>query len=95
MQIVGRPGGSIGFSMHLRRAGLSRGNAMTDMQTTSTDQQLYRVTDVMRMLSMSRSVIYEQLRSGRLRSVRQGRSRRIPAAAVAEYVALLEREAEQ
>jgi excisionase family DNA binding protein len=68
---------------------------MTDMQTTSADRQLYRVADVMRMLSMSRSVIYEQLRSGRLRSVRQGRSRRIPAAAVAEYVALLEQEAEQ
>jgi len=71
-----------------------RGSAMTDMQTTLADRQLYRVTDVMRMLSMSRSVVYEQLRSGRLRSVRQGRSRRIPAAAVAEYVALLEREAE-
>ncbi len=72
-----------------------RGSAMTDIKTPSADRQLYRVTDVMRMLSMSRSVIYEQLRSGRLRSVRQGRSRRIPAAAVAEYVALLEREAEQ
>jgi excisionase family DNA binding protein len=57
-------------------------------------QLLYRIPDVMRMLSMSRSVIFEQLRSGRLRSVRQGRARLIPAAAVAEYVALLEREAE-
>ncbi len=58
-------------------------------------KQLYRIPEVMRMLSMSRSVVYEQLRSGRLRSVRQGRARLIPAAAVAEYVALLEREAEE
>ena len=49
-----------------------------------------RVADAMVVLSMSRSVIYEQIRSGRLRSVTQGRSRLIPAAAIAEYVALLE-----
>ena len=58
------------------------------------DRQLYRVHDAMRILSMSRSVIYEQLRSGRLRSVHQGRTRLIPAAAIAEYIALLEAEAE-
>jgi excisionase family DNA binding protein len=46
------------------------------------------------VLSMSRSVIYEQIRSGRLRSVTQGRSRLIPASAIAEYVALLEQEAQ-
>ena len=39
---------------------------------------------------MSRSVIYEQLRAGRLRSVRQGRTRLIPAAAITDYIALLE-----
>ena len=37
-------------------------------------KQLYRVADAMVVLSMSRSVIYEQIRSGRLRSVTQGRS---------------------
>jgi excisionase family DNA binding protein len=42
---------------------------------------------------MSRSVIYELIRSGRLRSVTQGRSRLIPASAIADYVALLEHEA--
>ena len=56
-------------------------------------KQLYRVADAMVVLSMSRSVIYEQIRSGRLRSVTQGRARLIPASAIAEYVALLEREA--
>lgn len=57
--------------------------------------QLYRIPDAMRVLSISRSVIYELIRSGRLRSVRQGRARLIPATAIAEYVALLEAEAGQ
>ncbi len=56
-------------------------------------RELYRVTEAMTLLSLSRTVIYEQIRSGRLRSVCQGRARLIPAAAIAEYVALLEREA--
>ena len=55
---------------------------------------LYRVSEVMRLLSLSRSVIYHQLRVGRLRSVKQGNARLIPAAAIADYLALLETEAE-
>jgi excisionase family DNA binding protein len=43
----------------------------------------------MQLLSMSRSVIYEQIRAGRLHSVTQGRARLIPATALAEYVNLL------
>ncbi|MGO8981592.1 MAG: helix-turn-helix domain-containing protein [Streptosporangiaceae bacterium] len=57
-------------------------------------RQLYKVTDAMAVLSMSRSVIYEQIRSGRLRSVTQGRSRLIPATAIVDYIALLERESQ-
>ena len=57
------------------------------------DRELYRVTEAMALLSLSRSVLYEELRSGRLRSVHRGRTRLIPAAAIAEYIALLEREA--
>lgn len=38
--------------------------------------------------------LYEEIRSGRLRSVKAGRARRVPASANAEYVALLEREAQ-
>ena len=57
-------------------------------------KQLYRVADAMVVLSMSRSVIYEQIRSGRLRSVTQGRRRLIPASAIADYIALLEYEAQ-
>jgi excisionase family DNA binding protein len=56
--------------------------------------QLYRVADAMVILSLSRSIIYQQIRSGRLRSVTEGRRRLIPASAIADYVALLEYEAE-
>jgi excisionase family DNA binding protein len=58
------------------------------------DVQLYKVCDVARALSMSRTVVFELLRSGRLRSVKQGRTRLIPAAAIRDYIALLEKEAE-
>jgi excisionase family DNA binding protein len=57
-------------------------------------KQLYGIADAMIVLSMSRSVIYEQIRSGRLRSVTQGRKRLIPASAIADYIALLEYEAQ-
>ena len=53
---------------------------------------LYRVPEAMALLSLSRTAIYEQIRSNRLRSVKRGRSRLIPEAAIAEFVALLERE---
>ena len=54
---------------------------------------LYRVQEAVRLLSMSRSAIYNQIRAGRLRSVKEGSTRLIPADAIAEYVALLEAEA--
>lgn len=69
------------------------------MPTPTSDQRLppghkalYRIPEAMQMLSMSRTVIYEQIRAGRLRTVRQGRTRLVPAGAIAEYVALLEDE---
>ena len=70
-----------------------RGRCEMDRSAEPT-QQLYRVSDVMRLLALSRSVIYEQIRIGRLKSVSQGRTRLIPAAAIADYVALLQREAD-
>jgi excisionase family DNA binding protein len=59
------------------------------------DLRLYRVKDAMRLLNLSRTVIYEQLRAGRLRSIRQGRTRLISADAIRDYIALLESEAEE
>src|SRR5690349_13902223 len=61
----------------------------------ATEIQLYRGPDGMRLLRLGRSPIYNLMRSGRLRSVREGRSRLIPASAIAEYVALLKREAQE
>lgn len=56
--------------------------------------KLYRVADAVKVLGVGRSTVYELIRNGRLRSVKEGRIRLIPASAIAEYVALLEREAE-
>jgi excisionase family DNA binding protein len=58
------------------------------------DLQLYRVKDAMRLLNLSRTVVYELMRTGRLRSVQQGRARLITAEAIREYIALLKDEAE-
>lgn len=56
-------------------------------------RELYRIPAAMRILSLSRSVIYELIRAGRLDSVTEGRTRLVPASAIKAYVALLIREA--
>lgn len=58
------------------------------------DVLLYKVTDAMRILNVSKWTIYDQIRRGRLRSVSQGRARLIPASALRDYVALLVSEAQ-
>ena len=55
---------------------------------------LYKVSDAVRLLRMSRAFIYKQIKAGRLRTVKQGGATYITAAALADYVALLESEAE-
>ena len=65
---------------------------MTLTPTAPERKALYRVAEAARLLSLSRSVIYEQIRAGRLRTVKQGRTRLVPASAITEYVALLEQE---
>lgn len=71
-------------------------NHTTTIQPEHRDTRcLYKIPEAMNLLSMGRSAIYEQIRSGRLRSVRQGRSRLISAAAIRDYVTLLEREARE
>jgi len=62
--------------------------------TVVPDRHLYRVPEAMALLSMSRSVLYEQIRSGRLRTVCQGRTRLIPALAIQQYISLLLQESE-
>ena len=58
------------------------------------DAVLYKIPEVMRMLRMSRGAVYREISAGRLRRVKRGRSVFVTAAAIADYVALLEREAE-
>lgn len=57
-------------------------------------QLLYKVADAVRVLRMSRAFIYRQIKEGRLRTVKEGDATFITAGALAEYVALLEREAQ-
>ena len=57
-----------------------------------SDRQLYRVAEAMEILALSRSVIYEEMRSGRLGWIKRGRSRRIPASDIVDYLALLKAE---
>ena len=54
---------------------------------------LYRVDEAAEALRLSRSQVYELIRSGRLRTVKEGRRRLVPVEALAEYVALLGGEA--
>jgi excisionase family DNA binding protein len=54
---------------------------------------LYTVPEVMRILKFSKGTVYHLMQSGRLRSVQEGGSRRVTPGAIADYVALLEREA--
>lgn len=58
------------------------------------DVLLVKVADAMRILNLSKSVIYDQIRRGRLRTVSEGRARLIPATALRDYVDLLLREAQ-
>jgi predicted DNA-binding transcriptional regulator AlpA len=55
---------------------------------------LYKIPEVMAMLRMSRGALYHEISAGRLRKVKRGRSVFVTAAAIADYVALLEQETE-
>jgi excisionase family DNA binding protein len=79
---------------HLRIAKKPDTDSVAPVSAIVPERHLYRVPEAMALLSMSRSVLYEQLRAGRIRSVCQGRTRLIPAVAIQEYVALLLSESE-
>jgi excisionase family DNA binding protein len=54
------------------------------------DQLLYKPENAGAKLDMGRTAIYHLVKTGELRSVKIGRSRRIPAAALEEYVERLD-----
>ncbi|GAA2731538.1 helix-turn-helix domain-containing protein [Pedococcus aerophilus] len=62
--------------------------------TAVAERALLGITETMELLSMSRTVVYEQIRAGRLQTVHQGRRCYVTASAIERYVALLESEAE-
>ena len=62
--------------------------------TAVAERALFGIAETMELLSMSRTVVYEQIRAGRLQTVHQGRRCYITASAIERYVALLESEAE-
>ncbi len=61
---------------------------MTDLKqpTALVEPLLVRVEEAARMLSLSRSTIYEMMDAGDLPSVRHGTARRIPVAALRDWV---------
>jgi hypothetical protein len=63
--------------------------------TMALEPRLYDIPDLVRILRLSRSVVYEQIRAGRLHTVKEGRSRRASDNAVRDYIALLEKEAKE
>jgi hypothetical protein len=58
---------------------------------------LYKVTDLTGpngLLRVSRAHVYRQIKAGRLRTIKQGDATFVTAAALGDYLRLLEREAE-
>ncbi|WP_432015215.1 helix-turn-helix domain-containing protein [Streptomyces cucumeris] len=58
------------------------------------ERLLYRPEEAAAALGIGRSLIYEEIRLGRLQTVRIGRRRLVPPEYVAQYIELLKREAE-
>ena len=56
---------------------------------------LYKPTDCQALLSLGRSKIYELIASKQLRTIRVGRSIRVPASALKEYVEQQQAQANQ
>ena len=53
---------------------------------------LYRPEEAAQLLGVGRTMVFELIKAGRLRSVKVGGARRITPAALADLVAALERE---
>ncbi|MFD8148225.1 excisionase family DNA-binding protein [Streptomyces sp. NPDC059708] len=58
------------------------------------ERRLHSVKQAAELLGVGRSTAYEEIRLGRLRTVRSGRRRLVPTEYVDEYVELLKREAQ-
>jgi excisionase family DNA binding protein len=56
---------------------------------------LYTIPEVMTLLRLSKTQVFDELRRGRIQSVKIGRARRVPAQCLNEFVALLIRESQE
>ena len=56
---------------------------------------LYTIQDVMVLLRLSKTQIFDEIRRGRIQSVKVGRARRVPAQSLTDFVALLIEEARE
>jgi excisionase family DNA binding protein len=56
---------------------------------------LYKIPEVMTLLRLSKTQVFEEIRRGRIQAVKVGRARRVPAQSLTEYVALLIEEAQE
>ena len=57
------------------------------MTETTVSLEVLTVPEVMATLRLGRSTVYDLIRTRQLSSFTQGRARRIPAQAVADYIA--------
>ena len=60
---------------------------MTPSNDAKAERIAYTIPEAAEALGVSRAHVYNLIREGRLRSVKFGRSRRIPATALAEMIA--------
>lgn len=58
------------------------------------EQLLYRPEEAAKALRIGRSMVYEEIRLGRLQTVRIGRRRLVPPEYIKRYVELLKNEAQ-
>jgi excisionase family DNA binding protein len=56
---------------------------------------LYTVPEVTALLRLSKTQVFEELRRGRIQSVKVGRARRVPAQSLADFITLLIQEAHE
>ncbi len=78
-----------GIACQLRPGAALPERSTTIMQPTTTDKKLLRVEEAAKLLGIGRTRAFELIKEGRLRSVKLGKTRLVPAKALDELVELL------
>ena len=63
-----------------------RAELAADRQSDAGPDRLLSIDEAAALLGVGRSFLYGELQAGRLRSLKAGRRRLVPAAAIGEYV---------